>query len=218
MAARGEGFSACNHRLLPEIGKLQNHQILQEIALRALDDPDPQIVSSAAAYLMEYGAPSAEDVLWARLTAWSERWQGREDELQYVPGKKLDGTYESGAGSNLMQALAAGQGWLADETKLRRLIDLSVGPQQRRQAEQYLATWRARPWSIQFIPFDRGQFQIAQYHATSLQGVEDKLLQFPRGSTFQWSGGGGTDDEENSFREIFQFASEHGLKVLAAHR
>ncbi len=145
MAARGEGFSACNHGLLPEIAKLQNHQILQEIALRALDDPDPQIVSSAAAYLMEYGTPSAEDVLWARFTAWSERWQGREDELQYVPGTRLDGTYECGAGSNLMQARAAGQGWLADETKLRRLIDLSVGPQQRHQAEQYLATWRARP-------------------------------------------------------------------------
>ena len=64
MAARGEGFSACNHGLLPEIAKLQNHQILQEIALRALDDPDPQIVSSAAADLMEYGTPSAGDVLW----------------------------------------------------------------------------------------------------------------------------------------------------------
>jgi hypothetical protein len=37
-----------------------------------------------------------------------------------------------------MEALASGRGWLADETKLHRLIDLSVGQQQRQQAEQYL--------------------------------------------------------------------------------
>jgi hypothetical protein len=217
MAARGEGFSACDHTLLPEVAKLQNPSMLQEIAVKSLDDLDPQIVGSAAAYLMEFGSPSAEDVLRAHFTAWSERWKGRESELRYVPGRSLDGQYQANAGSNLMEALASGRGWLADETKLHRLIDLSVGQQQRQQAEQYLSAWQKRPRSIQFVSVNGGQFQIAQYQERSLQAAQEKLLQFPPGRAFEWSGSGGQDGDAKVFQEISGFASEQGLKVIAIH-
>ena len=187
--------------------------MLQDIAIRSLDDSDPQIVGNAAAYLMEYGSTSAEDPLWSRFTAWSERWKGRESELQYVPGHSADGQYEAGAGSNLMQALAAGHGWLVDEVKLRRLVDLSIGPHQRQQAEEYLRLWRTRPWSIQFIPFDQGQFQIVQYQEHSIQAAEEKLLQFPRGSVFQWAGGM-AEGEAKALQEISHLATEHGIKLV----
>jgi hypothetical protein len=214
MAAKGEGFSQCNHSLLPEVAKLQNHSMLQEIAIKSLDDSDPQIVGSAAAYLMEYGSNAAEDALWSRFTAWSEQWKGQEQELLY--GKGSDGQNEAGAGSNLLQALASGQGWLADETKLRRLVDMSIGPQQRQQAEQYLGTWRSRPWYIQVISLDEGRFEIMQYHARSIEAAREKLLQFPRGSTFQWSGSGQEGDDK-VFQDLSNFASQHELKVIAAH-
>ena len=213
LAARGEGFTACNHSLLSEVAKLQNHSMLQDIAINGLDDPDPQIVGNAATYLMDYGSKSAEDVLWSRLTQWSDRWKGRENQLQYVPRHNTDGQYEMGAGSSLMQALATGHGWFADEPKLRRLVDLSIGPQQRQQAEQYLRTWRTRPWSIQYIPFDKGQFQIVQYHERSLETAEEKLLQFPHGSTFEWFGGG-VEGEAKAFQELSRFATEHGIKLV----
>ena len=197
MAAGG----VCSQSLLSEIAAVQNHGMLQDIAIKSLDDPDPEVVGSAATYLKQFGPASAEEALWARFTAWSERWKGRESELQSTPGHSIDGLYESDAGSKLMEALASGQGWLADEAKLRRLIDLSVGPQQRQQAEQYLRIWQKRPWSIELISSDQRRFHILQYHEASVEAAEQKLLQFPRGSTFQWSGVG-PEGEGKVFEEM----------------
>jgi hypothetical protein len=217
MAARGEGFSACNHSLLQEVAKLHNDDMLQEMAAKGLDDPDPQIVDSASTYLMEFGSPSVEDILWSRFTAWSEQWKGKESELQFEPSLIPVGQYQANAGSKLMQALAAGHSWLADETKLRRLVALSVTQQQRQQALQYISIWKQRPWSIQFIPIDGGQFRIAQYQEHSIRTAEEKLLQFSRGSTFQWFGAGGQEGEDKTFQELSKFAAEHGLKLAAVN-
>lgn len=214
IAARGEGYTACNRSALTEVGRLQNHPLLEEIALPALDDPDPQVVGSAAAYLAQYGSAAAEEPLWTRYIAWSRRWRGREADLSHIPGQSLDLVYEAGACSNLMRALAAGQGWLTDENKLRHLIALSAGPQQRHQAEQYLQIWQKRPWEIRFISFEQGQLQIAQYHAVSIQAAKDKLRQFPRGSRFRWPGRG--DQDQKTFRELSMFAAGLGIEIGAA--
>lgn len=214
MAARGKGFTACNHFLLPQVAAMHNDIMLQDIATKSLDDPDPQVVGSAATYLQQFGRASTEDVLWVHLIAWSERWKGRDKEFHYVPGQNMDGVYEAGAGSKLEEALATGHAWLADETKLRRLVDLSVAQGQRRQAEQFVRAWQTRPWSIVFIPLGAGQFQIAQFHEASIESAKEKLLQFPRGSTFQWLASG-QDGEEKAFEEMSRFAMEHGLKLVS---
>ena len=143
---------------------------------------------------------AAEPVLWSHLVTWSQRWTGREAALLYIPGEKMDGVYEGGAGTNMLQALASGQGWLADEAKLRRLVELAVGPQQKQQAEGYLKLWQTRPWLIQLIAFERGQFQIAQYHAKSVALAKEKLLQFPAGTVFQWSGDSIEKDNQDARR------------------
>jgi hypothetical protein len=220
VAARSPG-NGCYHSVVPEVARLQNHPMLQEIALKGLDDSDSQVVLDAARYLIDYGSASAEDSLWAHFIAWSERWKGHEAELQYSPGRGLDGQYQSGAGTNLMMALATGHGWLADEPKLRRLIDLSIGPNQRQQVESYLRLWQTRPWTIDFIPYSSGQFQVAQYHANSLKGLEEKLLQFPPHSVFQWQGSGVEDkamksSEAKAFHELSQFAADHSFKLVDA--
>jgi hypothetical protein len=215
MAARGEGYSACNHMLLPEVARLHKGDILQDAAIQGLNDPDPEVVASAANYLMEFGSASTEDLLWARFTSWSERWKGRESELQDTPGQKMDGTYELMAGNSLMQALAAGHAWVADEAKLRRLVDLSIGPQQRQQAQQYLGSSQPRPEIILFLPVNEGYFQLGQYEEHSLKALEEKLLQYPKGSSFQWIGGG-TESGQKQFEELANFAREHGMKVTKA--
>jgi hypothetical protein len=214
MADRGKGFTACNHFLLQEVAASRNDSMLQDIAIKSLDDPDPQVVGSAATYLKEFGSALAEDVLWAHLIAWSERWKGRDKELQYVSGQSMAAMYEAGAGSKIEEALATGHAWLADEAKLRRLVDLSVSLGQRQQAEQFVRAWQTHPWSIAFIPFGGGQFQIAQYHEVSIDAAKEKLLQFPRGSKFQWLASG-QDSEAKAFEEMSRFATEHGLKLVS---
>jgi hypothetical protein len=109
MEARGAGFTDCNHALLVEVAKLQNDPMLQDAALVALDDSDPQVVGNAATYRGEYGSAAAEQALWAHFAAWSRKWAGHESAFQSIPGEPLDSAWEAGAGSNMLQALAAGR-------------------------------------------------------------------------------------------------------------
>jgi hypothetical protein len=46
----------------------------------------------------------------------------------------------------------------------------------------------------------------------SIEAAEEKRLEFPRGSSFQWVVFGQAG-EEKGLEEISQFATEHGLKV-----
>ncbi len=179
MAARGSGFSACNHSLLVEVAALHNDPSLQDIAIENLNDPDPEVVGNAAMYLGQYGSAEAEEPLWDRLASWSATWKGREAEFKYVPGENMEHLYQEGAGNNLIAALGSSESWLTNEAKLSRLIDLSVGADQRSRAEQILNAWEARPREIQFI--GGGQIQIAQYPTKTVQAAIEKLLQFPGG-------------------------------------
>jgi len=212
MTAAGEGYSACNHSLLTDVSRLQNHAILEDIAIEFVDSPDPQVVASAAGYLGQFGHANAEQILWAKFTSWSEHWKGRENELDY-DGAHPERLYEANAGSTLLQALATAHGWLTDEAKLRRLIDLSVGTSQQQTARSYLSQWQSRPRLIVFAPFEPPQIQIAQYQEASLQAAKEKLDQFPKSTVFQWSSSGG-QVERKAFDELSGFAREKGFTVL----
>jgi hypothetical protein len=212
LAAGGKGFSICERSLLSSVGRLRNDPFLQDIAIHRLDDADPRVVGNAAAYLGEFGSAAAEQALWTHFTAWSERWISRQADLDYLPGHNLDGFLEASAGADMMQALATAQGWLADEPQLRRLIQLSVGAQQRRTIEQWLQLWQTRPLPLQFIASE-GAFLVAQYRANSLQAAKEKLLQFPGGTAFQWLRGGPQDGDEKAFQEVSAFAVQHGIQI-----
>jgi hypothetical protein len=215
MAARGPGFSACNASLLPEVGKLWNDPLLQEMAVKSLDDPDPQVVASAAAYLQKLGTASAEDALWDRFSRWSAQWRDRADELRYMPGAAdLSNVYQSGAGQNMLSALAEGHAWLVDRTKLLRLIELSVGPEQRRRAEEYLRRWEERPWTITFAPEDPPRIGIVYYSELSIESAKIKLSQFPAGTRLQWlRQGRRSEQEERALKELSAFASSLGIVI-----
>jgi hypothetical protein len=140
---------------------------------------------------------------------------GRDAELRTVYGEKLNPVvYEDGAGSAMISALAAGQGWLTDETKLNRLLDLSVGQNQRTQVEQCLKLWQARPRQIQFIFASGEQFQIAQYTVRSRQSAIEKLSQFPRGTSFSWIGSMAWEGEASAFDEITKAIAGHGISMV----
>jgi hypothetical protein len=213
MEAKGAGFSACNRTLLVEVAKLQNDPLLQDAALQALDSSDAQVVQNAAAYLGEFGSVAAEQALWSHFTAWSRKWAGRETAFQYSPDNTTDTVYEAGAGYNLLQALAAGQAWIADEPKLRRLVQLAVGSQQKQQAEGCLKRWQAQPWTIQFIPTEKPHFLVVQYELKSVEAAKDKLAQFPAGAVFKWAGDSRLEGEKQAFEALSGFATAHGMTI-----
>jgi hypothetical protein len=92
-----------------------------------------------------------------------------------------------------------------------------VGQQQRQQAEQYLSAWQKRPWTIQFVSLNGGQFQIAQYQERSLQAAQESYSNFHPEVLSNGLVPAGRTATRRSFQEISGFASEQGLKVIAIH-
>ena len=81
IAARGEGFSACNHDLFQIVSAIQYDPLLEDIAVKSLNDPDPEVAMTAATMLGNFGSADAESALWQRYATWNEQWAGRESEL-----------------------------------------------------------------------------------------------------------------------------------------
>jgi hypothetical protein len=202
MAARGEGYSACNHSLLSDVGSLHLDPLLEEIAIRSLIDGDPEVAANAAGFLGRFGSPAAEQRLWERFTQWSAQWHGRESELQYVNGTENRNLYQGGLGTSLQQAIFSGEAWLTDKPKLQRLRQLSAGPSMQQQVDGIIAQWDPKPWRIDFVPSTDSQFNLLQYNLKSLELLEKKLSQFPSGSSFIWS-------------EALAVPSSNGAKVSA---
>src|SRR5207237_6852245 len=147
----------------------------------------------------------AENGLWERFFKWSAQWKDRADELRYlyIPGSDLSKVYQAGTGQTLLRALAEGHGWLMDQTKLRRLLELAAGPEQRRQVKEYLRRWEQRPWTINFIPSNPQMIQIIQDTESSIESAKTKLSQFPQGTRFRWfRNTRASDPEDRAFEEL----------------
>jgi hypothetical protein len=215
MAARGDGYSACNHSLLGELGALEPSPLLQEFALSALDDNDPEVAGNAAGYLGRYGSPDTEERLWDHLVRWNERWSGKEEELRYLPGETNPNLWQRNLGESLIRALASSKSWLADSTRLHQLRQLSVGAQMRQQVDSMLAGWDRKPWTIShYRSFNQHHFQVLQYETDSLESIKQKLAQFPPGSDFTWRGEAPESVEEQSIaRDLAEFLARHEMKL-----
>jgi len=214
MAARGEEYSACNHSLLTEVAALRQDSLLEEIAIKSLDDEDPEVAGNAAAYLGRYGSATAEGPLWAHLTEWTAKWQEREAEFRYVPGENNAKVWQRNLGASLIQAIGTGQSWLADEEKLGRLRQLAVGDNGRQQIDSMLSNWEKGRRSISYWRVgDRLHYRVLQYETDSLDRLKEKLAQFPSGSEFNWGGGSPAENGEQALKEVTEFLASHGMKL-----
>jgi hypothetical protein len=218
LAARGDGFTACNHNLLSAVGNLHFDPLLEDIALRSLNDPDPQVAANAAAFLGRFGSASVEQTLWDHLMRWSAVWHGRESELNYIPGGANQNLEQAGLGAGLQQAIVSGRAWLADQGKLQKLQSLSVGPSMQQTIDGIQAEWDAKPWTIRYLPASGPQFSILQYDLNSVETLKQKLSQFPSGSSFLWSEVSATPDPDGSrlFDDVSQFLAAHGMLLRKA--
>ena len=214
LAPRGDDRAWCFKDMFTSLGKLQNSSLLEELAIPALEHPDGRVVAQAATYLKDHGSAAAEGPLFDRFAEWSRQWRGREPKPDSVSGQSQETGQGWSVGSSLMEAVALGQGWLADQTTLQRLAALSVGSQQRQQAEQYLSAWETRPWRIQVLTADPVTLGILIYDGLSLDAAKEKLKQFPRGTRFVWTDTVGGADR--AFAELSRIAMAAGMEIVRA--
>lgn len=210
IAARGEEFTACNHGLFHGVSTIHYDPVLEEIGIRSLDDPDPEVAMTAATMLGQYGSPAAEEALWRRFTSWSEQWAGHEKELDTAPGEVND---QLGLGGNIVQALATGKNWLTDKTKLQRLAGMTKVRRLQQEFDRYLKAWEEQPLTISFdatpISFHA---QVAQYEFQSFAALKEKFSQFPSGTKFAISARQTESSTQDQARaEIRAFLSNRGM-------
>jgi hypothetical protein len=188
--ARGEGFSACNHGLFQTVSEIRNDPILEEIAIRSLDDSDPEVAMTAATMLGNVGSPKAEAALWQRYVSWTTQWSGHESQLARTMADGIDeSVYQLGLGNNLLQALATGKSWLADKAMLERIQHVTTVRSLQERLAGYLGYWKGQPLPIiisisTFDSFTKPSLQVAQYEVHSINDLKSKLSQFPRGTAF----------------------------------
>jgi hypothetical protein len=222
IAARGPENSACRHSVLTDVAALHNDPILERLAIKSLADSDPEVALNAAGYLGSFGSSAAEQPLWERYEAWSKEWSGREKELRFVNAAENPNVWQNNLGEGLARALTNGIGWLADDSKLRRVKELGVGTTlvQNAEAAERAALERPLPISCMRAAFDPPSIScnVAQYELSSIATLKKKLGQFPHGTTFIWSPSefSQASELEETFNEISQFATQNGIKIQTA--
>jgi hypothetical protein len=227
LAARGKGFSRCYPSTLSDVARLHMSAQLQEAAFKALEEDDVEMVANAAGVLAQFGQAEAEDQLWRRLERWHEQAEPRAQALRKQnPGIPALGapalSGEVAIEQALRTAISFGQAWLTGPEKLKRLRSLCVSDDCRKEVDNVDRTWD-RKQEIHISPgYDLNHpysFTLAQYQPTSIAALKQKLLQFPRGTTFIWHAAGNLDDdpaEPRLFSQVKALLEERGMKLERA--
>ena len=157
---------------------------------------------AAARSLARFGSPMALGFLWDAFRYFHEYWKGKPAELaQNGEGVGLE--------MELRNAIARGRHWLATDTDLRTIESLCVSERCLAETQQDLRAWQ-KPLRIEL----RGQTNatVAQYYEfESLHDIEEKLGQFPKGTQFVLTAGGGVTE---AAAEIRKYAARSGLTIV----
>ena len=76
------GLTGCYKTVLSDVAAYEWRPEIEQMAIARLDDPDPEVVASAAKALGDHGSATAQEALWKRLEKWHDDWKGRVSEIQ----------------------------------------------------------------------------------------------------------------------------------------
>jgi hypothetical protein len=239
-AIREANHGPCNtSSFFTELGFLEHGPVLERFAFEQLADnagtPLP-FARDAAEYLRLYAPANAKQRVWERLAYWQHQWEEirKKTEEQHL---SFDQLQVRAVANDLSEAYIRAQGWMLttqDEEQLRRLIgeegvanaacsfhcgeNLSIP----RPASFYIYMRPSEPHYGQapvmdyLNPQNAHRFAINQYKCPDMQPLEDKLLQFPAGSTFDFAYDF-SSREGDEILEITEFLNRHGYKVKNSH-
>ena len=221
---RGEFF--------PSLGFMEATPVLDTLAARQVED-GTALAADAAEYLGTYGSPDMKPVVWKQFSRWHKKYVESGAELRIGGQKSTQENWQLyNLDSRLLQAYVHAHGWTLspdDENRLSTLIDeknreglactfhcgspLSVGPAPGnfnifgRVNDPVFPVDDRIDYLMPMEPF---QYSINQYRCRDLKALEQKLLQFPVGSTFSVAHTGGVPDAEGDWTSISAFLKSHG--------
>jgi hypothetical protein len=216
---------------LPSLGFMQASRVLDVLAAKQLADKTP-LAEDAAIYLRRYGSSSMKAVVWEQFSQWHKKYVDTGAALRMENGKATQEDYPLyNLDSRLRETYVNAHGWILTPEDVRNLSELvgdkqtngmactfscgsqlSVGP----APGSYYVYGRVNdpiypPENrIDYLmPTEPFQYQINQYGCHDLESLEEKLLQFPAGSTFRFAYTGSGQDV-GDWGPISAFLRSHG--------
>ena len=103
VAARGRGSSACNHSVFQDVAMYTANPVVTDVAIQAVNDPDPQVAMDALICLMYYGDKRAKEPIWDRYLQWSETWREKRLFLKHDSRGTCPATGSNRASEQILQ-------------------------------------------------------------------------------------------------------------------
>jgi hypothetical protein len=221
---RGEFF--------PSLGFVEASPVLDSLAARQVENGTP-LAADAAEYLGRYGSAAMKPMLWKQLSRWRNKYVESGAEARVGSQKNTQDDWQLyNLDSRLRDAYVNAQGWTLspeDADRLSKLIgdkakeglactfncgsQLSVGPA---PGNYYIYGRINDPVfpvdeRIDYLmPAEPFHYSVNQYRCSDLKALEQKLLQFPAGSTFSVAHTGDAEDGTGDWTDISAFLKSHG--------
>jgi hypothetical protein len=182
--------------------------VLERYMAAYLMHANVHVKTVAAQMLGLYGSKSAAGPLWEVFRYFHEFWKDKRAQLP-----------PNGEGVQLEVAIrnsiARGKHWLASDDDLHAMQSICISERCLYETEQDLLAWQKPPLHLE-VSTQRGEFRatVAQYYGIeSMEALEEKLAQFPRGTSFVLTNP--MDDAPELLATIRQFAELHGLTMTS---
>jgi hypothetical protein len=185
VAARGKDKTGCNHSAFTDVGEYVSNSMLLAEAVKALDDSDKEVVLDAVKFLEAHGDQSVEQPTLQHYVKWSDHWRGHGSRLENREAGQLGPSGEAEIGKELVRAVMANQGWVPNAAELDAAALECVGKDVCAEADDIRKKSAERPIPISFWDAgQRPQLTLAQFTPGTMELLEEKIKQFPRGTRF----------------------------------
>ncbi len=192
MAAREN--RGCYQSLLRDVSAINWNAVVEQEAIKTLNDPDGEAAADAGYTLGQYGGKEAQALLLRRLQKWSaDDAHGANDSL----------------GPALFQAIEFAHAWVVDQPMAERLAGLCADEVCRQKWTNY----KVGPVRIQSVPRLYGfgwVLQVGGRAVDGMDGMEERMEQYPAGTVFHWC----MPEWESGRPEVERFANKHQFALL----
>ena len=221
---RGEFF--------PSLGFVEASPMLDTLAARQIEHGTP-LAAEAAEYLGRYGSAAMKPVVWKQLCRWHKKYiESGAERRMATPKSTQDDWQFYNLDSKLLEAYAKAQGWMLSAKDVDHLSKL-IGEDKAKNIactfscgssigiaaspSSYFIYGRANDPEFPpengldyLLPTERFRYSVNQYWCADLKALEQKLLQFPAGSTFRVAHTGSLQDGQGDWSIISTFLTSHG--------
>jgi len=224
---RGEFF--------PSLGFVEASPVLDSLAARQVESGTP-LAADAAEYLGRYGSAAMKPVVWEQLSRWHKKYVESGAKQRMSSQKNTQDDWQLyNLDSRLLRAYVNAQGWTLlpkDVNGLSALIgkteseglactfscssQVSVGPAPGNFNIYGRVNKPVFPVDDRIdylMPTQPFHYSVNQYRCADFKALEQKLLQFPAGSTFSIAHTGDLLDGEGDWTKISAFLKSQGYSL-----